>query len=62
METGFYNSRLAKKDNLLPSARIVAHVARTDAAHTLDVTPEKRLTVTLEHERHIYLPLVLWSH
>lgn len=29
---------LAKKDNLLPSARIMAHVARTDAAHTLDVT------------------------
>ncbi len=29
---------LAKKDSLIPSAHIVAHVVRSDAAHTLDVT------------------------
>jgi hypothetical protein len=40
----------------------MAHVARTDAAHTLDVTLEERPTVTPEHERRIYLPLVLRSH
>ena len=40
----------------------MAHVARTDAAHTLDVTLDERLTVTLVYERRIYLPLVLRSH
>ena len=40
----------------------MGHVARADAAHTLDVTLEERLTVTLEHEQRIYLPLVLRSH
>jgi hypothetical protein len=53
---------LTCRADLLPSARIMAHVARTDAAHTLDVTLEERLTVMLEHERRIYLPLVLQSH
>ena len=40
----------------------MAQVACTDAAHTLDVTLEERLTVALEHEQRIYLPLVLRSH
>ena len=39
----------------------MAHVARADAAHTLDVTLEEWPTVPLEYERRIYLPLVLQS-